>query len=185
MKTILICNTKGGVGKSLICDELAFAFERAAIPFSFYDLDNQGGTLHQTKKDKKARITLIDTPGALQGQVVEWMKGADLIIVPTRTTSRDIEPLQRMREIINANTKAPVLYVLNCWTRWTASKSFLAWLTEQIGEDAPVITIPQSEQFVQAGAYRESVVSYAPKSPAAQAIDSLYQMVLELIALKH
>ncbi len=29
MKTILVCNQKGGVGKSLVADEIAFSFERS------------------------------------------------------------------------------------------------------------------------------------------------------------
>lgn len=184
MKTVLITNTKGGVGKSLIADELAFSFERSNIAYNFYDFDNQGGTIHEPKKVAKAKVTIIDTPGALQEQLKDWVKDADLVVIPTRTTSRDIEPLQRMRQIVQANTKAPVLYVLNCWTRWTASRDFLEWLQGQVGEDAPIITIPQSEQFVQAGAYKKSVVTYAPKSPAAQAVEQLYQSVLALIKLK-
>ena len=32
MKTILVCNQKGGVGKSLVADEIAFSFERSGIP---------------------------------------------------------------------------------------------------------------------------------------------------------
>ena len=32
-------NQKGGVGKTLIADELAYALERDEIPFNFYDLD--------------------------------------------------------------------------------------------------------------------------------------------------
>ena len=39
MKTVLVCNQKGGVGKTLIADELAFALERDKIRFNFYDLD--------------------------------------------------------------------------------------------------------------------------------------------------
>lgn len=34
MKTILVCNQKGGVGKSLVADEIAFSFERSGIPVS-------------------------------------------------------------------------------------------------------------------------------------------------------
>lgn len=29
MKTILVCNQKGGEGKSLVADEIAFSFERS------------------------------------------------------------------------------------------------------------------------------------------------------------
>ena len=66
MKTILVCNQKSGVGKSLVADEIAFSFERSGIPVSFYDLDAQGGTLHQTNEVKDAEVAVVDTPGALQ-----------------------------------------------------------------------------------------------------------------------
>ena len=66
MKTILVCNQKGGVGKSLVADEIAFSFERSGIPVSFYDLDTQGGTLHETHEADAAQVAVVDTPGALQ-----------------------------------------------------------------------------------------------------------------------
>ena len=56
MKRILICNQKGGVGKTLISDELAFMFEADQIKFSFYDLDQQGGTLHETHEEPDAAV---------------------------------------------------------------------------------------------------------------------------------
>ena len=58
MKTILVCNQKGGVGKSLVADEIAFSFERSGIPVSFYDLDAQGGTLHRTREADGAQVAL-------------------------------------------------------------------------------------------------------------------------------
>lgn len=61
MKTILVCNQKGGVGKSLVADEIAFSFERSGIPVSFYDLDAQGGTLHRTREADGAQVALVDT----------------------------------------------------------------------------------------------------------------------------
>ena len=39
MKNILVINRKGGCGKTLISDEIAFAFDRMNIPYNFYDLD--------------------------------------------------------------------------------------------------------------------------------------------------
>ena len=130
MKNILICNQKGGVGKSLIADELAFSFERSQIPLSFFDLDRQGGTIHQTAQRVQAQAAVIDTPGALQRQLGEWIAHADVIVIPTRTTSRDIEPLMRMQRAVDAGARpgVPVVCVLNGWNRWRASADFLEWL---------------------------------------------------------
>ncbi len=46
MKRVLICNQKGGAGKSLIADESAFAMERRHTPCSFWDPDIR--TMHET-----------------------------------------------------------------------------------------------------------------------------------------
>ena len=169
MKKILVCNQKGGVGKSLVADELAFSFARTGVPVAFLDLDSQGGTLHKTDQRTDAVVAVIDTPGALQKQMGAWMAEADIIVIPTRTTSRDIEPLLRMMDIVRVNAaNKPVLYVLNGWNRWKASSDFRDWFKQQrrAGE-AKIVTLPQSEQFVQAGAAGVSVVEYAGRKAAA------------------
>ena len=74
MKTVLICNQKGGVGKTLIADELAFALERDAIPFNFYDLDAQGSAIHQTTENPDAVVSIVDTAGALQSNLAKWIE---------------------------------------------------------------------------------------------------------------
>ena len=174
MKNILISNTKGGVGKSLIADELAFSFERTDIPYNFYDLDSQGGTLHRTSKKENATVSVIDTPATLNDQLGQWISSADLIIIPTRTTSRDIE------EIVNRNNnKCNVIYVLNAFNRWRASNDFYEWLSRYV--NSTILFLPQSELFVQASAYRKSVVDYAPKSKAAIAILELCNKVREFL----
>ena len=182
VKKILICNQKGGVGKTLIADELTFSFERSNIPVAFLDLDSQGGTIHKTYQRSDAVVAVIDTPGALQRQMGTWMAEADVIVIPTRTTRLEIEPLLRMMEIVRANAPAkPVVYVLNGWNRWRASSDFRDWFKEQrrAGE-ATVLTLPQSEQFVQAGALSISVVEYARRSPAAKSTLELVNTIRRL-----
>lgn len=125
MKTILVCNQKGGVGKSLVADEIAFSFERSGIPVSFYDLDTQGGTLHKTHEADGAQVAVVDTPGALQEGLADWLKEADVVVIPTRTTSRDIEPLMRMRKAVFKNSRAKIVYVMNGWNRFKASRDFI------------------------------------------------------------
>lgn len=181
-KTILVANQKGGVGKSLIADEIAFSLERTGVKFNFYDLDNQGGTIHTTETTEDAEYNIVDTPGALQSELADWLKGADVIVVPTRTTSRDIEPLCRMQRLIRANTDAPVVFVMNGWNRFKASKDFLIWFIEE-NDQQIIVKLPQSELFVQAGAESRSVVDYKADSRAAEATLGLVNSVRKLIGL--
>lgn len=185
MKKILICNQKGGVGKSLIADELAFSFERSNTPLAFLDLDNQGGTIHKTNPNEEAKVVIIDTPGALQTQLKDWLADADVVIIPTRTTSRDIEPLQRMQRAVQTSVKpsTPVLYVLNGWNRWRASSDFLVWFMAQVKPES-IVKLPQSEQFVQAGAASVSVVEYNRGGSAAEATLNLVNAIRKLAGFK-
>ena len=181
MKNILVCNQKGGVGKSLIADELAFSFERSGIPLCFFDLDGQGGVIHKTRKREDAVVAVVDTPGALQQSLRDWIEDADLIVIPTRTTSRDIEPLQRMQRAVREAQRRgiPIVYVLNGWNRWRASADFLDWF-KRSADGAAIMKLPQSEQFVQASAAGVSVVEYARHSSAASATLDLCNVVRKL-----
>ncbi|WP_251179394.1 ParA family protein [Adlercreutzia agrestimuris] len=176
MKTILLCNQKGGVGKSLIADELAFSLERSGIPLDFYDLDAQGGTLHTTTKAEGAEVTVVDTPGALQEGMSDWVSAADLVVIPTRPTTRDMDPLLRMVDIVKAHKDKKVLYVVNGWNRYRASRDFVQWF-EGVADNDIVLKLPQSEKFVQSAAAGQSVVEYAPQTKAAKATQELIDKI--------
>lgn len=179
MKTIVVCNQKGGTGKSMIADELAFSFERSGIPLAFYDMDAQGGTIHQTVTPEDAQVAVVDTPGALREELKDILASADLIVVPTRPTSRDIEPLRRMRKVIQAAApKTPVIYILNGWNRHRASRDFMDWA---VGEIGGLFQIPQSELIVQAGAAESSVVSSFKGSPPAKSILLLVNSIRKMM----
>ena len=162
MKTILVCNQKGGVGKSLVADEIAFSFERSGIPVSFYDLDTQGGTLHETHEADAAQVAVVDTPGALQEGLADWLKEADVVVIPTRTTSRDIEPLMRMRKAVFKNSRAKIVYVMNGWNRFKASRDFMEWF-EGLAGDQTVATCPSP---------RRSFRREPPASPWSSSTDA-------------
>lgn len=180
MKNIIICNQKGGVGKSLIADELAFAFERDGIKINFYNLDPQGGTLHKSKEVEEAQVSIVDTPGALSEDFHEWLKLVDLVIIPTRPTGRDVDTLFRMRDIIDKK-QLPVIYVINGTNRWRASRDFKEWLAKEF-EGEIIFQIPQSEAFVQALLIEKSVVEMGD-SPAARAVKDLYAGVKKLLGV--
>ena len=166
MVNILMLNQKGGVGKSLLADEIAFSFERTGTPMAFYDLDSQGGTLHGNISVEDAEVAVIDTPGALQKDLDVWLKEADVVVIPTRTSHREIEPLMRMLDALEQHPGKKVLFVLNEYNRFRVASTFREWM-RTIRKDNEMVTLKHFEQLDQAGLNNMSVVEYAPSSKAA------------------
>lgn len=167
MKTILIANQKGGCGKTLVVDELAFSFDRTDVKYSLYDLDGQGGIIHEPKVIDDADYAIVDTPGYISDNLGELIQGADLIIIPTRTTYKDIPTLQTMLELIEQNGKSSdTMFIFNAWNRFNAAAAFEDWF-KTVRDGRHVSIIPQSEEFAKAGMYGKSVVEYSPRSKAA------------------
>ena len=184
MKNILVINRKGGVGKTLLCDELAFALDTRQIPYNFYDLDGQGGQIHEPCEMPEAAISIIDTPGALQAEMGEWIKDADVIVVPMRPTTTDMPATEVTLQLIRDNAPhTPVVYVVNGVNRFRATQEFMEFFTEEHPHDR-VYLIPQSEAFVQAKLANESVQDYNPKGYPALAMKEFTDAVLGLIGVK-
>ena len=184
MKNILVINRKGGVGKTLLCDELAFALDAKQIPYNFYDLDGQGGQIHEPCEMPGAAISIIDTPGALQAEMGEWIKDADVIVVPMRPTTTDMPATEVTLQLIRDNVPhTPVVYVVNGVNRFRATQEFMEFFTEEHPHDR-VYLIPQSEAFVQAKLANESVQDYHPKGYPALAMKEFTDAVLGLIGVK-
>ena len=77
MHTILMLNQKGGVGKTTIADELAFALERRGRTVAFVTTDPQGGSVHRsaTTRTRPRRATTRSlTPPGRSGTA--WPTGA-------------------------------------------------------------------------------------------------------------
>ncbi len=183
IKTILVCSQKGGVGKSTIADHIAWSLERTETPYNFYDLDQQGGVVHQTSETDNAEATVIDTPGALQPTLGEWISQADVIIIPTRLTRLDVMPLTRMFELVE-HVKCPVILVENAWNRFLAADAFEEWLfSENLPANFTVMKLPQAEAIAQSAAYGESVEAIAPRSKAAAAMKELTNAIRDAIGL--
>lgn len=174
MKNVLVCNQKGGVGKTLIADELAFAFERDGIHFNFYDLDCQGSSIHESKIDPDAVVSVIDTAGALQPDMIKWFEEADFIIVPTMMSNRDVAPLERMIGLLEPfKGKKPILFVFNRWNRFNISKDFIGWFNT-LYPDLKTACISDTTDFNQAGARSESIFDFKPSNAACKQIDHIY-----------
>jgi cellulose biosynthesis protein BcsQ len=171
MKSVLFYNRKGGVGKSTICGEFVLSLKRSEIGVSFYDLDQQGGTILQTGETAAAEVSAIDTPGALTEDLARWIRESDVVVIPVLPSSLEIQSLDLMLESYKANRKrgAKLVVVVNRFTHYRSSRDFLEWLQDTLkGSGATITTLMQSESIVQAQASGRSVVEFAPRSAAAR-----------------
>ena len=73
---------------------------------------------------------------------------------------------------------AKIVYVMNGWNRFKASRDFMEWF-EGLAGDQTVVTLPQSEAFVQAGAAGVSVVQFDRRGKAARATRAMVDTVRE------
>lgn len=184
MKTVLVCNQKGGVGKTLIADEIAFALERDKIKFNIYDMDQQGGLIHQMLDIEDATVQVVDTPGALQGDIKKWMEEADFIVIPTKMSNRDMQPLTTTLDIYNSLTKkVPALVVFNEWRKTNNSKGFIEWF-DKVYPDIATAILPLTTEFLDAGARAISIESYRAESIGAKKIREIYTIIKHELKLK-
>lgn len=196
-KTILLVSRKCGVGKTTIADEIAFELERKGKPFSFYDLDQQGGTIHRPQKNQDAEFFVVDTPGGLYNETPKWINASDLVILPTKASPRDYQPFMKMASVIKENLRpdASVLYVINMINlRFRASNDFKAMLftawkdkREPFTRDhsCAICSLTQSEMAIQAAAKGLSVIDYAPKSALADFLGQMNEVIFKLLKLDY
>lgn len=179
MKRILFANQKGGVGKTLLADETAFHLEKD-YKVNFLDLDLQGGAIHEIKNEPDADFEIIDTPGALQTQMVEWFNGADVVVIPTNCNRHDMAPLERMMEIAADHDKEKIIVVFNRWNRYTGTAEFINWFNLSY-PGYKTMLIPMSVALTDAAARDLSISDYKPKHKAASAIDDFIKLLMKTL----
>lgn len=182
MYTILLLNQKGGVGKTTIADELAFALERRGFTVAFVSTDPQGGNVHDICENPRfaesCDFQIVDTAGVLKGNVDNWCREADLILVPMLPSTRDVEPTERTLEIIESSgTQAQVYAVINCfYAHGILDRDLMEYLEEKgvtvIGK------IPRAAALSQAASAGKSVADFAPANHVVPAIEDLAQQII-------
>ena len=179
MKSILFANQKGGVGKTLLADETAFHLE-TNHKVSFLDLDQQGGSIHQTKNVPDADYMVIDTPGALQSEMKDWIREADVVIIPTNCNRHDMAPLERMMEIASEFDKEKFIIVFNRWNRFTGTAEFINWFNLSY-PGYKTMLIPMSVALTDAAACGMSISVFKPRHKAVTAIDDLTKLIFKAL----
>lgn len=182
MIDVLLINQKGGVGKSTIADELAFALERAGKSAGSLSMDPQGGGIREQMGSEVVDYRIIDTPGVLTESVGEWVKAADIVLIPAKPATRDLEPTLRTWELAkSADPNAKIAWLVNEFDqRLVLDRDFIAYLED---EKIPVwATIPPTVALKRAAALGISVAEYTPRTRAVvRAIESFDELANRII----
>eukprot|EP01137_Pigoraptor_chileana_P023985 Opistho-2@91211 len=97
MKTLVLANQKGGVGKSAVATLLAHYFRKLGCRVLAIDLDHQGNFSDPLRKSQRAAVA--DVPAsALLTQVNPVIPAADFVLV---AADRDLSGLERQPSLHN------------------------------------------------------------------------------------
>lgn len=204
MKTIMIAKQKGGVGATTVSRELGVAAAAAGQRVVFLDLDPQGTlrgwwnrrTEGQAEDPNPGLATpdptrikaaldelraggidlvVVDVPPSLHAFFADVMRAADLILLPTRPTTDDLDALAGVLDVVE-ETGRPFSFVV---TQAPPGRSRLfddaVPVLAQRGKVAPALRM--RADFPVAAASGRTVTEAAPKSKAAEEVNELWRHV--------
>lgn len=201
MFTIAVVNQKGGSGKSTVAECLAVAATLDGVPSAILDLDPQGTAYAWSKRreaenppvlsvtaanyrdqwaalrEAGAEFVVLDTPARLQDTVLNAAAIADLVIVPAKTTVKDLERIESSIDLATTLQRKPVLVVFN-QVRPGASRPLAASRALR-GMDLTVCPVRLGHRvaFEDADLTGETPLETEPEGKAALEIKHLYRFV--------
>lgn len=153
MYTIALLNQKGGSGKSTLAECLAVAAYLDGKAVAILDMDPQGTSYEWAKRREDAdppvrsvqtaniadewenlraagaEMVFIDTPARLSEWALRASELADLVIVPSKPTIKDLERVAASIKLANTDGIKPTLVVLNQvrpqTERWKDAESYI------------------------------------------------------------
>lgn len=204
MRTIMVAKQKGGVGATTLARELGVAAAAAGKRVIFVDLNPQGtlrgwwnrrtegadsdpnpglatpapdelpGALDQLRAGG-IDLCIVDTPPSVHPFLGSMMCLADLILLPTRPTTDDLDALPAILDLVE-ETGRPFAFVV---TQAPPGRSRLLGdavpVLAQRGRVAPPLRI--RADFPVAAATGRAATELAPKSKSAEEVRSLWRFV--------
>lgn len=162
MKTIVVANQKGGVGKTTFTGHLGVAADAAgAGPVALIDCDPQGNLaewwnerkaetplfahveVSQLKKqladmrDAGIKLVVIDTPPQVSGLIEAIIQVADLVLIPIRPGPHDLRAVAKTVELVERAGKR-MIFALNGAAARAKLTGDAAIVLSQYGTVAPV-----------------------------------------------
>jgi len=159
---LVFASQKGGSGKTTLSGHMAIAAMRAGVGrVAVVDTDPQGSLLAWAKargdanlvalkttseylgedllrlKEDGIRMVFVDTPPAANASIVEAVRHADLVVVPTRPSPHDLRAVGSTIDIVEAHRKA-MIFVVNSATPRAKITADAAVALSQHGTVAPV-----------------------------------------------
>jgi chromosome partitioning protein len=207
MKTVVIASRKGGVGKTTMSAHLGVAAEADDFgPVALIDIDTQeslakwwnkrlaptpmfsAATLANLKqhlaalKQSGVKLTIIDTPPQATETIREVISHADLVLIPTRPSSLDLEAVGATIEMAEAAGKRMV-FIINGAANRARITGQAAVALSQHGTVAPV-TVYQRDALASAMTDGRTAGEIDSKSKAAEEIADLWSYVRTQLSKK-
>ncbi len=200
---LAILNQKGGVGKTTTAVNLAAALAASGESVRVLDFDAQeqattfqvpnvevqitgtNAALKKAVEKSTATWTIIDCPPSLD-EAAPALPLADLVIAPVPPRFQDISGFAKLRQTVDAARERgnPHLQLRLLVTmrdaRVTLQAEYEAQMRGAFGREVFTVTIPRTSTFENAASAHQSVLQFAPSTPAAAAYRALAEEVRHL-----
>lgn len=204
MRVVMMAKQKGGVGATTLARELGVAAAAAGKRVVFVDLDPQGtlrgwwnrrtenvagdpnpglaaptpGELSGTLTQLRAAgvdLCIVDTPPSVHPFLASVMQLADLVLLPTRPTTDDLDALPAILDLVEESGR-PFAFVV---TQVPPGRSRLlddaVPVLAQRGRVAPPVRI--RTDFPVAAATGRAATEIAPKGKASAEVEAFWRFV--------
>jgi chromosome partitioning protein len=204
MRVVMVAKQKGGVGATTLARELGVAAAISGQRVVFFDLDPQGtlrgwwnrrtegqggepnpglatpeptalGEALDQLRNAGANLCVVDTPPSVHQFLARVMRLADLILLPTRPTTDDLDALPGILDLVEEAGR-PFAFVV---TQAPAGRSRLyddaVPILAQRGRVAPPLRL--RADFPVAAATGRTTTEVAPRGKAAEEVEALWHFV--------
>lgn len=204
MRTVMVAKQKGGVGATTLARELGVAAAAAGKRVVFVDLDPQGtlrGWWNRRTEGAEGEpnpalaapapsrvaealdqlraagvdLCVIDTPPSVHAFLGTVMRLTDLILLPTRPTTDDLEALPAVLDLVEEAGRPFVFVVSQAPPGKSRLYDDALPVLAQRGRVAPPLR--SRADYPVAAATGRTALEMAPKGKAAEEVQALWQFV--------